>query len=83
MRSLPRPAAEADRADRFVLRAFDAELREGQMSPRRCHTLGSVAVDVRPIAQGASERNTSVVIDGRSSGSCTKMRRSPSTKSTD
>jgi hypothetical protein len=55
MRSFPRPAAEADRADRFV----------------------------RAIAQGASEHNISVVIDGRSSGSCTKMCRSPSTMSTD
>jgi len=35
-------------------------------SPRKCHALGSAAVNVRAIAQGASEHNISVVIDGRS-----------------
>ncbi len=86
------PAAEADRAERVVRRAFDAELREGQIQSvevdRGCsilavvgdgmagahgvaaqvfQALGSAAVNVRAIAQGASERNISVVIDGRSS----------------
>ncbi len=86
------PDAEADRAERVVRRAFDAELREGQIQSlevdRGCsilavvgdgmagahgvaaqvfQALGSAAVNVRAIAQGASERNISVVIDGRSS----------------
>jgi aspartokinase/homoserine dehydrogenase 1 len=86
------PEAEAERAERIVRRAFDAELREGQIQSveidRGCSilavvgdgmagahgvagqvfkALGSAAVNVRAIAQGASERNISVVIDGRSS----------------
>ena len=86
------PEAEADRAERIVRRAFDAELREGQIQSveidRGCSilavvgdgmagahgvaaqvfkALGAAAVNVRAIAQGASERNISVVIDGRSS----------------
>jgi aspartokinase/homoserine dehydrogenase 1 len=86
------PDAEAERAERIVRRAFDAELREGQIQSieidRGCSilavvgdgmagahgvaaqvfkALASAAVNVRAIAQGASERNISVVIDGRSS----------------
>jgi len=86
------PEAEADRAERVVRRAFDAELREGQIQSveavRGCSVLavvgdgmagalgvaaqvfgalGSAGVNVRAIAQGASERNISAVIDGRSS----------------
>jgi hypothetical protein len=86
------PEAEAQRAERIVRRAFDAELREGQIQSieidRGCSilavvgdgmagahgvaaqvfkALGSASVNVRAIAQGASERNISVVIDGRSS----------------
>jgi len=86
------PEGEAERAERVVRRAFDAELREGQIQSleidRGCsilavvgdgmagahgvaaqvfQALGAAAVNVRAIAQGASERNISVVIDGRSS----------------
>jgi aspartokinase/homoserine dehydrogenase 1 len=86
------PEAEADRAERVVQRAFDPELREGQIHSvevnRGCSilavvgdgmagahgvsaqvfsALGKAGVNVRAIAQGASERNISVVIDGRSS----------------
>ena len=86
------PEVEADRADRVVRRAFDPELREGQIQSievnRGCSILAVVGdgmagahgvaaqvfgalstagVNVRAIAQGASERNISVVIDGRSS----------------
>jgi aspartokinase/homoserine dehydrogenase 1 len=86
------PEAEADRAERVVRRAFDPELREGQIQSvevdRGCSilavvgdgmagahgvsaqvfaALGSTGINVRAIAQGASERNISVVIDGRGS----------------
>ncbi len=86
------PGAEAERAERVVRRAFDPELRAGQIQSievdHRCsilavvgdgmagahgvaakvfQALGSAGVNVRAIAQGASERNISVVIDGRSS----------------
>jgi aspartokinase/homoserine dehydrogenase 1 len=86
------PAAEADRAERVVRRAFDPELREGQIQSieidRACSilavvgdgmagahgvaakvflALGSAGVNVRAIAQGASERNISVVIEGKGS----------------
>jgi bifunctional aspartokinase / homoserine dehydrogenase 1 len=86
------PEAEAERAERVVRRAFDPELREGQIQSvevnRPCsilavvgdgmagahgvaakvfQALGSAGVNVRAIAQGASERNISVVIDGRTS----------------
>jgi aspartokinase/homoserine dehydrogenase 1 len=86
------PEAEAERAERVVRRAFDPELREGQIQSvevnRGCsilavvgdgmagahgvaakvfQALGSAGVNVRAIAQGASERNISVVIDGRGS----------------
>jgi len=86
------PEVEAARAERVVRRAFDPELREGQIQSidvnRSCSilavvgdgmagahgvaaqvfgALGSAGVSVRAIAQGASERNISVVIDSRSS----------------
>jgi aspartokinase/homoserine dehydrogenase 1 len=86
------PEVEAERAERVVRRAFDPELREGQIQSidvnRPCSilavvgdgmagahgvaaqvfgALGSAGVSVRAIAQGASERNISVVIDGRNS----------------
>ena len=86
------PEVEADRAERVVRRAFDPELREGQIQSvevnRGCSilavvgdgmagahgvsaqvftALGKAGVNVRAIAQGASERNISVVIDGRGS----------------
>jgi aspartokinase/homoserine dehydrogenase 1 len=86
------PQAEADRAERVVQRAFEPELREGQIHSievnRHCSilavvgdgmagahgvaaqvfsALGVSGVNVRAIAQGASERNISVVIDARSS----------------
>jgi aspartokinase/homoserine dehydrogenase 1 len=86
------PEIEAERAERVVRRAFDPELREGQIQSievnRGCSilavvgdgmagahgvaaqvfsALGKASVNVRAIAQGASERNISVVIDGRSS----------------
>ncbi len=84
------PEVEAERAERVVRRAFDPELREGQIQSieidRGCSILAVVGdgmagahgvaaqvfialaaagVNVRAIAQGASERNISVVIDGR------------------
>ncbi|MFO1408738.1 MAG: bifunctional aspartate kinase/homoserine dehydrogenase I [Steroidobacteraceae bacterium] len=84
------PEAESERAERVVRRAFDPELREGQIQSievnRGCSilavvgdgmagahgvaaqvfvALGAAGVNVRAIAQGASERNISVVIDGR------------------
>jgi aspartokinase/homoserine dehydrogenase 1 len=86
------PEGEAERAERVVRRAFDPELREGQIQSieanRGCsilavvgdgmagahgvaakvfQALGSAGVNVRAIAQGASERNISVVIDGKGS----------------
>ncbi len=86
------PEAEAERAERVVRRAFDPELREGQIqsieidhgcsilavvgdgmagahgvAAKVFTALGLAGVNVRAIAQGASERNISVVIDGRGS----------------
>ena len=86
------PEAEAERAERVVRRAFDPELREGQIhsieidhgcsilavvgdgmagahgvAAKVFAALGLAGVNVRAIAQGASERNISVVIDGRGS----------------
>src|ERR1700692_2299940 len=84
------PEAQAVRAEAAVRKAFDAELRDGQMQHvdvglglsilavvgdgrARAHgvaakvfnSLGDAAISVRAIAQGASERNISVVVDGR------------------
>lgn len=86
------PEGEAARAERVVRRAFDPELREGQIQSLEVNggcsilavvgdgmagahgvaakvfqALGSAGVSVRAIAQGASERNISVVIDGKGS----------------
>jgi len=86
------PELESERADRVVRRAFEPELREGQIQSIEVNhgcsimavvgdgmagahgvaaqvftALGSAGVNIRAIAQGASERNISVVIDGRSS----------------
>jgi len=83
---------QAERAERVVRRAFEPELREGQIQnvemDHDCSILAVVgdgmagahgvaaqvftalaaaSVNVRAIAQGASERNISVVIDGKDS----------------
>jgi aspartokinase/homoserine dehydrogenase 1 len=84
------PEAQAVRAEAAVRRAFDAELRDGQIqqvevglglsilavvgdgmagahgvAAKVFNSLGDAAVSVRAIAQGASERNISVVVDGK------------------
>jgi aspartokinase/homoserine dehydrogenase 1 len=84
------PAAQAGRADEAVRRAFDAELRDGQIqhvdvtrdlailavvgdgmagahgvAAKVFNSLGDAAISVRAIAQGASERNISLVVDGK------------------
>ncbi len=84
------PEAQAVRAEAAVRKAFDAELRDGQIqqvdvglnlsilavvgdgmagahgvAAKVFNSLGDAAVSVRAIAQGASERNISVVVDGR------------------
>jgi bifunctional aspartokinase / homoserine dehydrogenase 1 len=84
------PEAQAVRAEEAVRRAFDAELREGQIqhvevargmsilavvgdgmagahgvAAKVFNSLGNAAISVRAIAQGASERNISVVVDGK------------------
>ena len=86
------PEGESGRAERVVRRAFDPELREGQIQSIEVNggcsilavvgdgmagahgvaaqvfqALGAAGVSVRAIAQGASERNISVVIDGKGS----------------
>jgi aspartokinase/homoserine dehydrogenase 1 len=83
------PEAQAARAEESVRRAFDAELRGGQIqhvevtrgmgilavvgdgmtgahgvAAKVFNSLGDAAINVRAIAQGASERNISVVVDG-------------------
>lgn len=84
------PADQAQRAEDVVRRAFDTELRDGQIqsvdidhgmsilavvgdgmagSPgvaaQVFKSLARAAINVRAIAQGASERNISVVVDGK------------------
>jgi bifunctional aspartokinase / homoserine dehydrogenase 1 len=84
------PAAQAVRAEEAVRRAFDAELRDGQIqhvevglglsilavvgdgmagahgvAAKVFNSLGNAAISVRAIAQGASERNISLVVDGK------------------
>jgi aspartokinase/homoserine dehydrogenase 1 len=84
------PEAQAERAEDAVRRAFDAELRDGQIqhvevglgmsilavvgdgmagshgvAAKVFNSLGDAAISVRAIAQGASERNISVVVDGK------------------
>jgi aspartokinase/homoserine dehydrogenase 1 len=84
------PEAQAVRAEEAVRRAFDAELRDGQIqhvevslgmsilavvgdgmagshgvAAKVFNSLGDAAISVRAIAQGASERNISVVVGGK------------------
>src|SRR6266853_2590786 len=84
------PEAQAVRAEAAVRKAFDAELRDGQIqqvdvglnlsilavvgdgmagahgvAAKVFSSLGDAAISVRAIAQGASERNISVVVDGK------------------
>jgi aspartokinase/homoserine dehydrogenase 1 len=84
------PEAQAARAEAAVRKAFDAELRDGQIqrvdvglglsilavvgdgmagahgvAAKVFNSLGDAAISVRAIAQGASERNISVVVDGK------------------
>ena len=84
------PESQATRAEHVVRRAFDSELRQGQIqsvevdrglsilavvgdgmagahgvAAKVFGSLGDAAVNVRAIAQGASERNISVAIDSR------------------
>src|SRR5882757_8458580 len=84
------PQAQAVRAEAAVRKAFDAELRDGQIqhvdvglglsilavvgdgmagahgvAAKVFNSLGDAAISVRAIAQGASERNISVVVDGK------------------
>ena len=86
------PESEAERTERVVRRAFDTELREGQIqqvetkhgcsilavvgdgmagahgvAAKVFEALAKAGVNVRAIAQGASERNISVVVDGKQS----------------
>src|SRR5208282_5498279 len=82
--------AQAERAEDAVRRAFDAELRDGQIqhvdvglglcilavvgdgmagshgvAAKVFNSLGNAGISVRAIAQGASERNISLVVDGK------------------
>jgi aspartokinase/homoserine dehydrogenase 1 len=84
------PEAQAVRAEAAVRKAFDAELRDGQIqrvdvglglsilavvgdgmagahgvAAKVFNSLGDAAINVRAIAQGASERNISLVVDGK------------------
>src|SRR5271155_5831496 len=84
------PEVQAVRAEEAVRRAFDVELRDGQIqhvevalgmsilavvgdgmagshgvAAKVFNSLGDAAISVRAIAQGASERNISVVVDGK------------------
>jgi len=84
------PEAQAAAAEAAVRRAFESELRDGQIqsvdvdrglsilavvgdgmagahgvAAKVFHALGDSGVNVRAIAQGASERNISVVVDGK------------------
>jgi aspartokinase/homoserine dehydrogenase 1 len=84
------PAAQAQRADEAVRRAFAGELHDGQIqhvdvardlailavvgdgmagahgvAAKVFNSLGDAAINVRAIAQGASERNISLVVDGK------------------
>jgi aspartokinase/homoserine dehydrogenase 1 len=84
------PEAQAVHAEEAVRRAFDTELRDGQIqhvevalgmsilavvgdgmagahgvAAKVFNSLGAAAISVRAIAQGASERNISVVVDGK------------------
>src|SRR6202034_266245 len=84
------PEAQAVRAEEAVRRAFDAELRDGQIqhveiglgmsilavvgdgmagshgvAAKIFNSLGDASISVKAIAQGASERNISVVVEGK------------------
>lgn len=84
------PEAQAVRAEEAVRKAFDTELRDGQIqhvdvglglgilavvgdgmagahgvAAKVFNSLGAASISVRAIAQGASERNISVVVDGK------------------
>ncbi len=84
------PEAQAVRAEAALRRAFDAELRDGQIqqvdvglglsilavvgdgmagahgvAAKVFNSLGLASISVRAIAQGASERNISVVVEGK------------------
>ena len=84
------PQEQAERAAACVLRAFERELKDGQIQSvdvdsdlailavvgdgmagtpgvagKVFSALGAAGVNVRAIAQGASERNISAVVDGR------------------
>ena len=84
------PEAQAVRAEAAVRKAFDTELRDGQIqrvdvglglsilavvgdgmagahgvAAKVFNSLGDAAISVRAIAQGASERNISVVVEGK------------------
>jgi len=84
------PEAQSVRAEEAVRRAFDAELRDGQIqhveialgmsilavvgdgmagsygvAAKVFNSLGDAAISVRAIAQGASERNISVVVESK------------------
>jgi aspartokinase/homoserine dehydrogenase 1 len=84
------PQAQAQRAEDAVRRAFDTELRDGQIqsvdvgrglsilavvgdgmagahgvAAQVFNSLGRSGINVRAIAQGASERNISLVVDGK------------------
>jgi aspartokinase/homoserine dehydrogenase 1 len=84
------PQEQAERAAACVLRAFERELRDGQIqsvdvdpdlailavvgdgmagtpgiAAKVFSALGAAGVNVRAIAQGASERNISAVVEGR------------------
>ncbi len=85
------PESQSASAEAAVRKAFDSELRDGQIqsvevdaslsilavvgdgmagahgvAAKVFHALGDAGVNVRAIAQGASERNISVVVDGKS-----------------
>jgi aspartokinase/homoserine dehydrogenase 1 len=85
------PESQALRAEEVVRRAFETELRDGQIqsvdvgrglsilavvgdgmagahgvAAQVFKSLARAAINVRAIAQGASERNISVVVDGKS-----------------
>jgi aspartokinase/homoserine dehydrogenase 1 len=84
------PEEQAVRAEDAVRRAFDVELRDGQIqsvdvgrglsilavvgdgmagahgvAAKVFNSLGGAGINVRAIAQGASERNISLVVDGK------------------
>jgi bifunctional aspartokinase / homoserine dehydrogenase 1 len=84
------PQDQAERAAAVVSRAFERELKEGQIqnvdidsdmailaavgdgmagtpgvAAKVFNALGSTSVNIRAIAQGASERNISVVVEGK------------------